>query len=50
MYTPLNMDKETGARKREFTEGVLSDDLFPIVKLCSKAVLPWLYDKSPIAV
>ena len=30
MYTPLNMDKETGARKkREFTVGVLTDDLFP---------------------
>lgn len=33
MYTPLNMDKETGARKkREFTLNVLSDDLFPHCK------------------
>ena len=30
MYTPLNMDKETGARKKlEFTINVLTDDLFP---------------------
>jgi DNA-directed RNA polymerase II subunit RPB2 len=29
-YTPLNMDKETGARKkREFTMDVLDNDLFP---------------------
>jgi DNA-directed RNA polymerase beta subunit len=29
-YTPLNMDKETGARKkREFTQEVLDNDLFP---------------------
>jgi DNA-directed RNA polymerase beta subunit/intein/homing endonuclease len=29
-YTPLNMDKETGARKkREFTIEVLNNDLFP---------------------
>jgi DNA-directed RNA polymerase II subunit RPB2 len=29
-YTPLNMDKETGARKkREFTMEVLDNDLFP---------------------
>ena len=29
-YTPLNMDKETGARKkREFTVEVLDNDLFP---------------------
>jgi DNA-directed RNA polymerase beta subunit/intein/homing endonuclease len=29
-YTPLNMDKETGARKkREFTHEVLDNDLFP---------------------
>ncbi len=33
MYTPLNMDKETGIRKkREFTVNVLSDDLFPHCK------------------
>ena len=33
MYTPMNMDKETGARKkREFTIGVLTDDLFPHCK------------------
>jgi DNA-directed RNA polymerase beta subunit/intein/homing endonuclease len=29
-YTPLNMDKDTGARKkREFTQEVLDNDLFP---------------------
>ena len=33
MYTPLNMDKEEGAKKkREFTEGVLDTDLFPHCK------------------
>ena len=32
-YTPLNMDKETGARKkREFTMEVLDNDLFPHCK------------------
>jgi DNA-directed RNA polymerase beta subunit/intein/homing endonuclease len=32
-YTPLNMDKETGARKkREFTIEVLENDLFPHCK------------------
>ena len=32
-YTPLNMDKETGARKkREFTQEVLDNDLFPHCK------------------
>ena len=30
MYTPINMDKETGARKKhEFTLDILSNDLFP---------------------
>ena len=30
LYTPINMDKETGARKKvEFTLDVLSNDLFP---------------------
>ena len=30
MYTPINMDKEAGARKkREFTVNVLKNDLFP---------------------
>lgn len=33
MYTPLNMDKETGVRKKmEFTQTVLSEDLFPHCK------------------
>tara|TARA_B110000483_G_scaffold243643_1_gene334767 strand:- start:8 stop:3568 length:3561 start_codon:yes stop_codon:yes gene_type:complete len=33
MYTPLNMDKETGARKKmEFTINVLAGDLFPHCK------------------
>ncbi len=33
MYTPLNMDKETGQlKKREFTEDVLNTDLFPHCK------------------
>jgi len=30
MYTPINMDKETGAKKKlEFTMDILSNDLFP---------------------
>ena len=30
MYTPINMDKETGARKKmEFTMDILNNDLFP---------------------
>jgi DNA-directed RNA polymerase II subunit RPB2 len=30
MYTPINMDKETGARKKlEFTMDILENDLFP---------------------
>lgn len=33
MYTPLNMDRETGIKmKREFTVNVLNDDLFPHCK------------------
>ena len=33
MYTPLNMDKETGIwKKREFTMDVLTNDLFPHCK------------------
>jgi DNA-directed RNA polymerase beta subunit len=32
-YTPINMDKETGQRKkREFTQDVLNNDLFPHCK------------------
>jgi len=30
MYSPINMDKETGARKKyEFTQDILNNDLFP---------------------
>jgi len=30
MYTPINMDKETGAKKKyEFTQDILANDLFP---------------------
>jgi DNA-directed RNA polymerase II subunit RPB2 len=30
MYTPINMDKETGSKKKyEFTQDILSNDLFP---------------------
>ena len=30
MYTPINMDKETGAKKKyEFTLDILTNDLFP---------------------
>ena len=33
MYTPMNMDKETGAKKkREFATDILSSDLFPHCK------------------
>ena len=39
MYTPLNMDKETGAKKKlEFTINVLSDDLFPHCKTHTQKV------------
>ena len=30
MYTPINMDKETGSKKKmEFTNDILANDLFP---------------------
>ena len=29
MYTPIKMSKEEGMKKREFTENVLNNDLFP---------------------
>lgn len=39
MYTPLNMDKETGARKkREFTLDVLNTDLFPHCKTMEQKI------------
>jgi len=38
MYTPINMDKETGARKKlEFTQDILNNDLFPHCQtMCQK--------------
>ena len=37
MYTPINMDKETGIRKKhEFTLDVLSNDLFPHCKTATQ--------------
>ena len=39
MYTPLHMDKETGARKkREFTVDVLENDLFPHCKTMDQKI------------
>ena len=39
MYTPLNMDKETGARKkREFAMDVLNSDLFPHCKTMEQKI------------
>ena len=39
MYTPLNMDKETGAiKKREFTVDVLNTDLFPHCKTMKQKI------------
>ena len=39
MYTPLHMDKETGARKkREFTVDVLDNDLFPHCKTMTQKI------------
>lgn len=36
-YTPINMDKETGARKKhDFTVDVLSNDIFPHCKTCEQ--------------
>jgi DNA-directed RNA polymerase beta subunit/intein/homing endonuclease len=39
MYTPLNMDKETGAKKKqEFAIEVLSNDLFPHCKTTTQKI------------
>jgi len=39
MYTPINMDKETGAKKKhEFTLDILSNDLFPHCHTASQKV------------
>ena len=39
MYTPLHMDKETGARKkRQFTVDVLENDLFPHCKTMTQKI------------
>lgn len=39
MYTPINMDKETGKRKkREFTVDVLNTDLFPHCKTMEQKI------------
>ena len=39
MYTPLNMDKETGAiKKRQFTVDVLNTDLFPHCKTMTQKI------------
>ena len=48
MYTPINMDRETGQKKkREFAVDVLTNDLFPHCPSEKKeTILPRLYDKS----
>ena len=39
MYTPMNMDKETGARKKqEFAQEVLNTDLFPHCKTMTQKI------------
>lgn len=39
MYTPINMDKETGARKKhEFTLDILGNDLFPHCKTATQKI------------
>ena len=39
MYTPINMDKETGARKKmEFTIDIINNDLFPHCKSKTKKI------------
>ena len=39
MYTPINMDKETGAKKKhEFTLDILSNDLFPHCHTASQKI------------
>ena len=39
MYTPINMDKETGSRKKmEFTMDIINNDLFPHCKTKSKKI------------
>jgi len=39
MYTPMNMDKETGARKKqEFAQDVLNTDLFPHCKTMTQKI------------
>ena len=47
MYTPINMDKETGqAKKKEFTENVLKNDLFPHCNTAKQKVyFLWLYGR-----
>ena len=46
MFTPINMDKESGAKKkREFTVEVLNNDLFPHChNKTSKNIFLGLYD------
>lgn len=39
MYTPMNMDKETGAKKkRDFATDILSSDLFPHCKTATQKI------------
>jgi DNA-directed RNA polymerase II subunit RPB2 len=39
MYTPINMDKETGAKKKhEFTLDILGNDLFPHCKTATQKI------------
>ena len=40
MYTPINMDKETGEKKKkEFTQNVLNNDLFPHCKTREQKIM-----------
>ena len=50
MFTPINMDKETGWRKKkEFALEVLKNDLFPHCETKNtKSIFLRIYDKSNI--
>ena len=46
MFTPINMTKENGLKKkREFATDVLNNDLFPHCRTGQqKNIFPWIYD------
>ena len=44
MFTPINMDKEEGIKKVEFTINVLENDLFPHCNTKTKNIFYGIYD------